>query len=126
MNLLIFYFGCKIKCWLREDRSAKNKRIARIIKSHYWPDLATPKLLSLENVTEELRVLRSSSVEDKVASAMTVSAIATSFWSSEKRSDAEYDWVRNRVNDIESSLLRDFIVGFYKCPGFSISDRYFP
>jgi hypothetical protein len=113
MNLLIFYFGCKIKGWLREDRSAKNKRIAKIIKSHYWPDLARPKLLSLEEVEEELRVLRSSSVEDKVASAMTVSAIATSLWSSERRSDAEYDWVRKRVNDIESSLLRDFIVGFY-------------
>ena len=103
----LLYFIFKIKQWLRENRSTRKKRITKIVKAHYWPDAGKPKLQSLQQVEAELDIHRSDDTEHKLASAMTVSAIATSMWSSDKRSDAEYKWVRQQV-----------------CNKFSVGSRY--
>src|SRR4051812_29153134 len=73
----------KIKQWLREFRSSRNKRSIKVIKAHYWPDNAKPRLQSLIQVEAEHNIYQSSSSEDKLSSAITVSAIATSMWNSE-------------------------------------------
>jgi len=79
---------------LQEIRSSRKKKI---IKRHYWPELGRPKLATVTDIEDELHVLQSDRVEDKVESAMAISSIATSPWGSvDKRSDAEYSWFSNR------------------------------
>jgi len=87
-----------VKSCLRENRSVRKKKIDKIIRRHYWPELGRPKLATVADVEDELRILQSDGVDDKVASAMTIGSIATSLWGSDdKRSDAEYSWVRQQV-----------------------------
>jgi sugar-specific transcriptional regulator TrmB len=124
-NFLSFFFFClvlKIKNWLRENRSGRNKRVAKIIEKYY-----ELRLQSLKDVEAELRFIRSNTPEDGLASAMTVSAIATTFWDSARRSEAEYTWIRRRVSDVENCLVRAFTIWFRfsQTVPFSISDGCF-